>query len=79
MTEVTTDKVAEAMATVDREMAREGSIRRFGNGTAQALNLPRVERPAAETGTLPQWLEHFGKALASMDARLAKIEKFLGV
>lgn len=76
MTDVTTDKVAEAMATVDREMGQ--LPRRFGNGT-QALNLPRVERPAAETGTLPQWLEHFGKGLASMDARLAKIEKFLGV
>lgn len=72
MTEVTTDKVAEAMATVDREMGQ--LPRRYGNG-----NLPRVERPAVETGTLPQWLEHFGKALASMDARLAKIEKFLGV
>lgn len=75
MTDQQVDKVAEAMATVDREMGQ--LPRRFGNG--RLGDQPRVEKAATETGTLPQWLEHFGKSLASMDARLAKIEKFLGV
>lgn len=65
MTEVTTDKVAAAMATVDREMGQ--LPRRFANGNGTT------------PGNLPEWLEHIGKRLAAIDARLAKVEKFLGV
>ena len=65
MTDQQVDKVAEAMATVDREMGQ----------------LPRRFAKPVEPvppGTLPEWLEHLGKRLAAIDARLAKIEKFLG-
>lgn len=71
MTDQQVDKVAEAMATVDREMGQ--LPRRFSA-------VPRgVDGAPAVPGTLPEWLEHLGKRLAAIDARMAKIERFLGV